>query len=59
MPGLGRHHHTISTKYSEAQRFFDQGLTLVFGFNHEEAVRSFQRAAALDPQSEMEVWGTR
>jgi len=57
MPGLGQHHHTISTKSSEAQRFFDQGLTLVFAFNHEEAARSFRRAAELDPQSAMPYWG--
>ena len=41
MSGLGQHHHVISTKSSEAQRFFDQGLTLVFAFNHEEAARAF------------------
>ncbi|HEV2402171.1 MAG TPA: hypothetical protein VGS27_34895 [Candidatus Sulfotelmatobacter sp.] len=57
MRGLGQHHHTISTKSPEAQRFFDQGLTLVFGFNHEEAVRSFRRASELDPQSAMAFWG--
>ena len=55
--GLGQHHHTISTNNPEAQRFFDQGLTLVFGFNHEEAARSFRRAAELDPQSAMAFWG--
>lgn len=57
MPGLGQHHHTISTKNPEAQRFFDQGLTLVFGFNHEEAERAFRRASELDPQSAMAFWG--
>jgi tetratricopeptide (TPR) repeat protein len=57
MSGLGQHHHPISTKNPEAQRFFDQGLTLVFGFNHEEAVRAFQRAAELDPQAAMPQWG--
>jgi len=57
MPGLGRHHHAISTKNAEAQRLFDQGLTLVFGFNHEEAARAFQRASELDPQSAMAFWG--
>jgi tetratricopeptide (TPR) repeat protein len=57
MPGLGQHHHTISTKSPEAQRFFDQGLTLVFAFNHEEAARAFQRASELDPQSAMAFWG--
>lgn len=54
---IGGHHHVISTKSPEAQRFFDRGLTLVFGFNHEEAARAFQRAAELDPQSAMPHWG--
>ncbi len=54
---IGGHHHIISTKNAEAQRFFDRGLTLFFGFNHEEAVRAFQRAAELDPQSAMSYWG--
>ena len=57
IPGMGQHHHSISTKSPEAQRFFEQGLTLVFAFNHEEAVRSFRRAAELDPQSAMPYWG--
>ena len=57
MSGLGNHHHTISTRSPQAQRFFDQGLTLVFAFNHDEAVRSFRRAAELDPQSAMAFWG--
>jgi tetratricopeptide (TPR) repeat protein len=57
MPGLGQHHYTISTKNPEAQRFFDQGLTLVFAFNHEEAARAFRRASELDPQSAMAFWG--
>lgn len=57
MPGMGQIHHSISTKSAEAQRFFDQGLTLVFAFNHEEAARSFRRAVDLDPQSAMPYWG--
>jgi tetratricopeptide (TPR) repeat protein len=57
MSGLGQHHHVISTKSSEVQRFFDQGLTLVFAFNHEEAARAFRRAAELDSQSAMPFWG--
>lgn len=57
MPGLGQHHHPISTKNPEAQRFFDQGLTLVFAFNHEEAARAFRRASELDSQSAMALWG--
>ena len=42
--GLGRLHHAIATKNADAQRFFDQGLTYVYGFNHDEAIRSFRRA---------------
>jgi len=49
LPDLGDHHHPIATKVPEAQQFFDQGLVLVFGFNREEAVRSFRRAAS-DPR---------
>jgi hypothetical protein len=57
MPGLGTHHHPVSTGNPEAQRFFDQGLRLIFAFNHDEAVRAFQRAAELDPQLAMAYWG--
>src|SRR5436309_14968254 len=57
MTGLGDVHHAVSTKSPEAQRFFDQGLALIFGFNHEEALRSFQRAAELDPECAMAWWG--
>ena len=57
MPGLGEVHHPVSTKNRQAQQFFDQGLKLVFGFNHDEARRSFQRAAELDPKLAMAWWG--
>jgi len=57
MTSLGRLHHPIATRSAEAQRFFDQGLTLVYGFNHDEAMRSFRRAAELDPSSPMPHWG--
>ena len=57
MTGLAGHHHTIATGSKEAQAFFDQGFTLVYAFNHDEAVRSFQRAAALDPKAAMPYWG--
>jgi tetratricopeptide (TPR) repeat protein len=57
MPGMGNHHHAIATSSTEAQRYFDQGFDLVFGFNHEEAVRSFKRAAELDPKAAMPHWG--
>ena len=57
LPGVGAHHHPIATTSPDAQKFFDQGMALVFGFNHEEATRSFQRAAELDPRAPMPHWG--
>lgn len=55
--GLGRHHHPISTKWGLAQRYFDQGLTLCFNFNHAEAIRSFEAAALVDTNCAMAWWG--
>jgi tetratricopeptide (TPR) repeat protein len=57
MPGLGEVHHPVSTKNKQAQQFFDQGLKLVYGFNHDEARRSFMRAAELDSKLAMAHWG--
>src|SRR5690349_4967195 len=56
-PDFGQHHHPIRTSVPAAQEAFDRGFALVFGFNHEEAVRSFARAAELDPASPMPHWG--
>jgi tetratricopeptide (TPR) repeat protein len=55
--GMGILHHPVSTKNQQAQKFFDQGLSFVFAFNHEQAVRSFKRAAQLDPKLAMAHWG--
>ena len=57
MDGLSTLHHPVSTQNAEAQKFFDQGLRLVYAFNHEEAARSFHRAAELDPKLAMAWWG--
>ncbi|WP_109487022.1 tetratricopeptide repeat protein [Occallatibacter savannae] len=57
MDGLSNLHHPVSTENAEAQKFFDQGLRLVYAFNHEEAARSFHRAAELDPKFSMAWWG--
>lgn len=54
---LGAYHRTIKTASPEAQQFFDEGLALLYGFNHEESFRSFARAATLDPSSPMPHWG--
>jgi len=57
LDGMGSLHHPISTSNQEAQQYFDQGLTLVYAFNHDEAVRSFRHAAELDPKAAMPWWG--
>jgi tetratricopeptide (TPR) repeat protein len=55
--GLGNLHHPVSTHNAQAQQFFDQGLRFIYAFNHDEAARSFQHAAELDPQLAMAYWG--
>jgi len=57
MTGLGDLHHPVSTANPQAQQFFDQGLRLIYAFNHDEAERSFARAAELDPTLAMAYWG--
>jgi len=54
---LGDHHAPITTKSERAQRYFDQGLTLAYGFNHAEAIRSFRQAEREDPDCAMCSWG--
>lgn len=57
MQGLGDLHHPVSTSNQQAQQFFDQGLRLIYAFNHDEAAHSFQHAAELDPKLAMAYWG--
>lgn len=54
---MGPHTRKVTTKSAEAQQYFDQGLTWMYAFNHDEAVRSFTRAAELDPGCAMAWWG--
>jgi tetratricopeptide (TPR) repeat protein len=54
---LGDLHHPITTKNNRAQKYFDQGLRLTYGFNHAEAIRAYTEAARLDPQCAMCYWG--
>jgi tetratricopeptide (TPR) repeat protein len=54
---LGNHHRAISTTNKDAQAYFDQGLRLIYGFNHDEAARSFAKAATLDPSCASCFWG--
>src|SRR5712692_1011349 len=55
--GLGEFHRAISTHPPAAQGYFDQGMRLLWAFNHDEATRSFAQAAELDPECAMCYWG--
>jgi tetratricopeptide (TPR) repeat protein len=55
--GLGKHARKITTRFPAAQQYFDQGLAFLFGFNHDEAIRSFEAAAASDAGCAMTYWG--
>ena len=54
---IGDYHHRVTTRSSQAQRYFDQGLTLCYAFNHKEAIRSFEAVTKLDPACAMGHWG--
>jgi tetratricopeptide (TPR) repeat protein len=53
---LGTYHHPVSCS-AAAQQYFDQGLRLVYAFNHDEAVRAFNEAGRLDSNCAMAFWG--
>ena len=55
--GLGTYHRPITTKSELAQRYFNQGSRLVYGFNHNEAIRAFKEVIRLDPNCAMGYWG--
>ena len=55
--GMGDYHMQITTADLDAQRYFDQGMVLAFGFNHAESIRSFRAAQTLDPGCAMCFWG--
>jgi tetratricopeptide (TPR) repeat protein len=57
LSGLSDYHFKVTTDNEESQYFFDQGMRLVFAFNHSEALRSFKEAARLDPDNAMAYWG--
>src|SRR5438093_10416208 len=57
-PKLGSYQYAITTSNPEAQRFFNQGLTLLYGFNHDEAARYFRRASELDPYGKHFLMGS-
>jgi hypothetical protein len=55
--GLGKHTRKVATKNPDAQKYFDQGLSFMFAFNHDEAIRGFKKAAELDSDCAMAYWG--
>ncbi len=57
LPSLGAIGYEISTNDAEAQAWFNQGLAFTYGFNHEDAINSFRRAQAIDPDCAMCFWG--
>src|SRR5262249_34902925 len=57
LDGLGSYHQTVTTSSPQAQAYFDQGLRLVYAFNHIEAEYAFREAARLDPACAMCFWG--
>lgn len=57
LDGIGTYSRPVSTSSPMAQRYFDQGLNLLFAFNHEASSRSFQEAAEIDPRCAMAWWG--
>ena len=57
LEGLGDHSHKITVAAPQSQRFFDQGLRLLYAFNHSEAIRAFRAAEDVDPHCAMAQWG--
>ena len=56
-PGLGNFHRQVTTRSPEAQAYFDQGMRFIWAFNHDEATRSFAKAAEIDPTCAACYWG--
>ncbi len=55
--GLGSFHRKITTRSPLAQKYFDQGMRFIWAFNHDEATRSFAKAAEIDPKCASCYWG--
>ncbi|NIJ54173.1 tetratricopeptide repeat protein [Dyadobacter arcticus] len=57
LPGWGHHSYPVSTKTDSSQFFFDQGLSMYYGYHFKEAVASFKESARFDPENAMAFWG--
>lgn len=56
--GFSGYARKVTTASPEAQQWFDQGIQLLYGYNHDEAIRSFEMAGKLDPSCAMAWWGS-
>ncbi|KAK3372743.1 hypothetical protein B0H63DRAFT_514081 [Podospora didyma] len=54
---LGSFHRQVTTTSKEAQTWFNRGLVWAYGFNHDESVACFKRAATQDPNCPLAYWG--
>lgn len=57
LEGQGSYRFPVTTQHPQVQRWFDQGMMLAYGFNHDAAERSFLKATELDPDCAMCWWG--
>jgi tetratricopeptide (TPR) repeat protein len=57
LEGLGEYSFPVTSSHPEVQRWFDQGLMLTYGFNHDAAERTYLKATELDPDCAMCWWG--
>src|SRR5690349_19966642 len=57
LEGFGGHQRENATRSPEAQRYFDQGLRLIYAFNHDDAARAFSKSVELDPDCALCYWG--
>ena len=57
LENLGNLHIPVTTSSADTQRYFDQGMRLIYAFNHAEALRSFREAARNDDRCPMAYWG--
>lgn len=56
--GFDGYSRKVTTDSAEAQKWFNQGIQLLYGYNHDEAIRSFEKAAEIDPSCAMAWWGS-
>lgn len=56
-PGFDNYTRAATPVAAAARPFVDQGMQWLYGFNDDEAIRCFRRAAELDPACAFAWWG--